>query len=174
VHADVVIEDTDVTAPYAWCDGAHGARLAARQLEAVQATACRGAGAGTWRRMAPGSRFSVGQHPQVGDEAYLCVGVTHDARNNLGAEVFDALEQALGAVALPGLPLPGLLRGGGGADAAESEPLSHSWAQRGGANGTPLEGSASPAGATAFERSDFYRNAFAMQPADLPYRMLTV
>ena len=169
VHADVVIEDTDVTDPYAWCDGAHGARLAARQLEAVQATACRGAGAGTWRRMAPGSRFSVGQHPQVGDEAYLCVGVTHDARNNLGAEVFDALEQALGAVALPGIPLPDPLGGGGKADAVALELLSVP-AQRGSANGTPPERSASPAGATAVEPNDFYRNTFSMQPADVAYR----
>ena len=169
VHADVVIEDTDVTAPYAWCDGAHGARLAARQLEAVQATACRGAGAGTWRRMAPGSRFSVGQHPQVGDEAYLCVGVTHDARNNLGAEVFDALEQALGAVALPGIPLPDPLGGGGKADAVALELLSVP-AQRGSANGTPLERSASPAGATAVEPNDCYRNTFSMQPSDVAYR----
>ncbi len=169
VHADVVIEDADVTAPYAWCDAPHGQRLASRQLEAMHAAACAGAGTGTWRRTAPGGRFSVSQHPQVGDEAYLCVGVTHDARNNLGAEVFDALEQTLGALALPGIPLPEPLGGGGKADAVALELLSVP-AQRGSANGTPLERSASPAGATAVEPNDFYRNTFSMQPADVAYR----
>ncbi|OLG69785.1 hypothetical protein BXO454_20105, partial [Xanthomonas oryzae pv. oryzae] len=48
--------------------------------------------------------------------AFLCLQVRHQARNNLGAEVFDALEQALGAMAAAGAPLPPALAGlsGGG------------------------------------------------------------
>ncbi|PJK01346.1 type VI secretion system tip protein VgrG [Lysobacteraceae bacterium NML91-0213] len=172
VCADVVIEDADVTAPYAWCDAAHGQRLASRQLEAMQATACAGAGTGTWRRMAPGSRFSVSQHPQVGDEAHLCVAVTHEARNNLGAEVFDALEQTLGAVALPGLPLPELLGGGIGTVDALPGPAALA-VEHAGQPGCISVGASSPEARSAVDPVEFYRNAFVMQPADVAYRPRT-
>uniref|UniRef100_UPI003DA094D9 hypothetical protein n=1 Tax=Xanthomonas oryzae TaxID=347 RepID=UPI003DA094D9 len=50
-------------------------------------------GPGTWRQLAPGTRFGLSQHAVVAaDAAFLCLQVRHQARNNLGAEVFDALE----------------------------------------------------------------------------------
>jgi type VI secretion system VgrG family protein len=104
-------EDVDMGAPYGWPDTASGERLARRHLEALQVPAHTVQGQGSWRQLAAGGRFVLTQHPQAGNDGYACLQVWHRARNNLGAEVFDALEQALGAVAAPGLALPATLAG---------------------------------------------------------------
>lgn len=150
VHGDVVPEDEDIAGPYAWIDGAQGELRARRQMEALQVDAHVVRGEGTWRRLAPGVTFELLQHPAHADpEArhFMCLRVRHEARNNLGAEVFDALEQALGPVARPGAPLPDALAGMGGAGPAPA--------------------------ARELPQDHFYRNEFTALPAGVPYRPRT-
>ncbi|WP_271002351.1 contractile injection system protein, VgrG/Pvc8 family, partial [Listeria seeligeri] len=97
----------DTCGPYGWQDNARGQRRAQQHLDALRVRAHTIDGAGQWRALAPGARFSLSQHPQVGEDAqFLCLSVLHKARNNLDADVFDALEQTLGpsSVAVPALP----------------------------------------------------------------------
>lgn len=103
--------DRDTSGPYAWQDNARGQRRAQQHLDAQRVDAHRVEGAGQWRALAPGAHFRLTQHPQVdqGSE-WLCLQVRHQARNNLGAEVFDALEQLLGP-AIPAATLPQPLAG---------------------------------------------------------------
>ncbi|MGS0641811.1 type VI secretion system Vgr family protein [Xanthomonas oryzae pv. oryzicola] len=109
---DIGAEDVDTAGPYGWQDSMRGQRRAQQQLDAQQVAAQTIEGQGTWRQLAPGTRFGLSQHAVVAaDAAFLCLQVRHQARNNLGAEVFDALEQALGAVAVAGAPLPPALAG---------------------------------------------------------------
>ena len=149
---DAGAEDADIAGPYAWCDAAHGERLARRQMEGLQAAAGTGTGAGTWRRLAPGACFTVTQHPQAGDAPYLCIGVTHAARNNLGAEVVDALDRVLGPVAQAGAALPHTLGG------PEDPPDGISDGAV--AISVDVEGGA----------PELYRNHFHMLPAAIAYR----
>ncbi len=79
------------------------------------------------------------------DARFLCLQVRHQARNTLGAEVFDALEQSLGDVAVAGAPLPPALAG-----------LSRGYAV--------------PQDETAVA---FYRNQFTALPATATYRPQT-
>ncbi|WP_146090176.1 type VI secretion system Vgr family protein, partial [Xanthomonas populi] len=79
------------------------------------------------------------------DARFLCLQVRHQARNTLGAEVFDALEQALGDVAVAGAPLPPALAG-----------LSRGYA-------VPQDEAAVA----------FYRNQFTAIPATATYRPQT-
>ncbi|AOD14982.1 VGR-like protein [Xanthomonas fragariae] len=79
------------------------------------------------------------------DAAFLCLQVRHQARNNLGAEVFDALEQSLGAVTVAGAPLPPALAGLSGGDAPVQEDA----------------------------EVEFYRNHFTALPATATYRPQT-
>ncbi|QCU72614.1 type VI secretion system tip protein VgrG [Luteimonas yindakuii] len=177
---DAFAEDLDTAGPYAWCDASHGERLARRQIEGARAAARTGSGKGTWRRMAPGMRFSVTQHPQAGDGLQLCLGVDHAARNNLGADVLDALEQSLGPVALPGLDLPEHLGGplralrAPSADLAappqRSDPCVREEGRRTDGHGP---GGGASAGFNAAP-DDFYRNTFIMLPADITYRPCTL
>ena len=151
MHGDVVPVDVDPAGPYGWVDGAHGELRARRQMEALQVRAHAVDGAGTWRRLAPGAGFELTghhAHREGGERGFACVAVTHEARNNLEAEVFDALEQALGPVAMPGAGLPGALAGlEGGGDAPAAAPL---------------------------ERDQFYRNRFSVIPQGIAYRPRTV
>ncbi len=102
--------DQDTAGPYAWHDRTEGERRAQQQLEALQVPAWVSFGEGSWRRLAPGGRFEVQHHPRQ-PEAQLCLRVTHHARNNLGADIHDQLEQWLGAVMLSEVPLPEALSG---------------------------------------------------------------
>ncbi|UKE75227.1 type VI secretion system Vgr family protein [Xanthomonas graminis] len=141
---DIDAEDVDTAGPYGWQDSTRGQRRAQQQLDAQQVAAQTIEGQGTWRQLAPGTRFALSQHGGVAaDAAFLCLQVRHQARNNLGADVFDALEQSLGAVAVAGAPpaLAGL-----------------------GAGYAPPQDDASV---------EFYRNQFTALPATATYRPQT-
>ncbi|WLA17824.1 type VI secretion system Vgr family protein [Xanthomonas translucens] len=140
---DIDAEDVDTAGPYGWQDSTRGQRRAQQQLDAQQVAAQTIEGQGSWRQLAPGKRFGLSQHAGVAaDAAFLCLQVRHQARNNLGADVFDALEQSLGAVAVAGAPLPSALAGlsGGYVPAQEDAEVA------------------------------FYRNQFTALPATATYR----
>ncbi|UKE45835.1 type VI secretion system Vgr family protein [Xanthomonas cerealis] len=143
---DIDAEDVDTAGPYAWQDSTRGQRRAQQQLDAQQVAAQTIEGQGTWRQLAPGTRFALRQHAGVAaDAAFLCLQVRHQARNNLGAEVFDALEQALGTVTVAGAPLPPALAGLSGGDAPAQDDA----------------------------EVEFYRNQFTALPATATYRPQT-
>ncbi|AZB52571.1 type VI secretion system tip protein VgrG [Xanthomonas campestris] len=143
---DIDAADVDTAGPYGWQDSTRGQRRAQQQLDAQQVAAQTIEGQGTWRQLAPGKRFALSQHAGVAaDAAFLCLQVRHQARNNLGAEVFDALEQALGAVAVAGAPLPPALAGLSGGDAPAQDDA----------------------------EVEFYRNQFTALPATATYRPQT-
>ena len=147
--------DADTAGPYAWVDGAQGELRARRQMEALQVRAHAIDGEGTWRRLAPGLSFELTghhAHRDADERRFACVSVTHEARNNLDAGIFDALEQALGPVAMPGAGLPPALSTAAGHE----------------------EGPGDAASAFSSEhRTHFYRNRFSVIPADVPYRPRT-
>ncbi|MDM7582282.1 type VI secretion system Vgr family protein [Xanthomonas fragariae] len=143
---DIGAEDVDTAGPYGWQDSTRGQRRAQQQLDAQQVAAQTIEGQGSWRQLAPGTRFGLRQHAGVAADArFLCLQVRHRARNTLGAEVFDALEQSLGDVAVAGAPLPPALAG-----------LSRGYAV--------------PQDETAVA---FYRNQFTAIPATATYRPQT-
>ncbi|MEG1681521.1 MAG: type VI secretion system Vgr family protein, partial [Stenotrophomonas sp.] len=110
--SDLGIIDQDTSGPYGWQDNARGQRRAQQHLDALRVRAHLIEGAGQWRALAPGAKHTLSQHPQVaGDTAFLCISVRHQARNNLDADVFDALEQTLGSVNQRALALPAALAG---------------------------------------------------------------
>ncbi|WMJ69541.1 type VI secretion system Vgr family protein [Stenotrophomonas sp. 24(2023)] len=142
---DLGIVDSDTCGPYGWQDNARGQRRAQQHLDALRVQAHTIEGAGQWRQLAPGSRFTLQQHPQVGeDAAFLCLSVHHQARNNLDADVFDALEQQLGSASVATPVLPGALAG--------------------------LAYGDDPAAIT----TAFYDNRFVAIPAEVSYRPQTV
>ncbi|MFC3328272.1 type VI secretion system Vgr family protein [Xanthomonas fragariae] len=143
---DIGAEDVDTAGPYGWQDSMRGQRRAQQQLDAQRVTAHIIEGQGCWRQLAPGTRFGLRQHASVAADArFLCLQVRHQARNTLGAEVFDALEQSLGDVAVAGAPLPPALAG-----------LSRGYA-------VPQDEAAVA----------FYRNQFTAIPATATYRPQT-
>ncbi|HBK45296.1 MAG TPA: type VI secretion system tip protein VgrG [Xanthomonadaceae bacterium] len=142
---DFAAEDADTSGPYGWVDRAQGQRRAQQHLDAQRVRSHTIVAHGRWRRQAPGTRFGVSQHPGIAaDAGFLCLQVQHEARNNLGAEVFDALEQALGPHLAPSAFLPGALAG------------------RGSARDVPAAAS-----------TEFYDNRVLAIPATLPYRPQT-
>lgn len=146
--AALAAEDSDIAGPYAWQDRATGERFIERQLEALQVGRRTIDGLGSWRQLRAGAGFVLTQHPLPGageDGRFNCIRVRHRARNNLGAEVLAQVEQQLGRVSLPALPLPDVL----GHDAVRSVELS---------------GEADV---------DFYRNRFEALPAAVPFRART-
>ncbi|KIQ96824.1 type VI secretion system tip protein VgrG [Lysobacter sp. A03] len=143
--SDVSAEDSDTSGPYGVADEAHAALRAKRQMEARDVTGRKIHAAGTWRRQAPGTQFALSQHPDTDGQSFTCLRVEHAARNNLGADVFEVLDQTLGATDVGALPLPPTL--------AAPEL------------GDPLVTSA---------HTDFYRNSLTAIPGDLPYRPRTV
>ncbi|MGO1892509.1 MAG: type VI secretion system Vgr family protein [Luteimonas sp.] len=150
VFGDVVPVDVDPAGPYAWVDGAQGELRARRQMEALQVRSQAVDGAGTWRRLAPGMHFELTGHHAHRDadgRSFACMSVTHAARNNLGAEIFDALEQALGPVAMPGTTLPDPLAG--------------------------LDADGSGQAGDQLDREHFYRNRFSVIPQGIAYRPRT-
>ncbi|PJJ96062.1 type VI secretion system tip protein VgrG [Lysobacteraceae bacterium NML03-0222] len=102
--------DQDTAGPYAWHDRIEGERRAQQHLDALQLPALRSRGEGSWRRLAPGGRFALQHHPRH-PEPQLCLRVAHHARNNLGADIHDQLEQWLGPVMVSDLALPAALSG---------------------------------------------------------------
>ena len=146
-HGNVVAVDQDTAGPYAWVDGAQGELRARRQMEALQVRSHTINGQGTWRRLGPGLSFELTQHPVWRDSeerGFVCLEVIHQARNNLDAQVHEALEQTLGPVAVAGVALPQALAPGSA--------------------GVPAEDGVG---------TDFYRNRFTVIPAGVPYRPAT-
>ncbi|MGY0560029.1 type VI secretion system Vgr family protein [Luteimonas sp. A277] len=149
-HGNVVPGDQDAAGPCAWVDGAQGELRARRQMEALQVRSHVVSGQGTWRRLAPGLAFELTQHHALrdsDDREFVCLEVIHQARNNLGAEVLDALEQTLGPAAKAGAELPAEL------SADSMDPVRRR-----------LE---------AGVDTDFYRNRFTVIPAEVSYRPTT-
>lgn len=91
--ADIPVSLTvaDIPGAYAYEDSAQGQRLVQRQAEALAAHAASAQGRGTWRCAAPGTTFTLGDHPEHRghDEArdrHVILAVRHRARNNLHAD----------------------------------------------------------------------------------------
>jgi len=77
---------------YAWPTAAHGERMLGNQRQAIDARLKQFHGAGTVRSAAPGTTFTLADHPEHDrDEAeqrqFLITAATHRARNNLGAAI---------------------------------------------------------------------------------------
>ncbi|GAB3052377.1 type VI secretion system Vgr family protein [Stenotrophomonas tumulicola] len=138
-------EDADTSGPYGWVDRAQGERRAQQHLDAQRVRSHTINALGRWRRQAPGTRFTVSQHPAIAaDAGFLCLSVQHQARNNLGADVFDALEQAFGEHLAPVTFLP-----------------------------TALAGRSATHDASASISTEFYENRVAALPATQTYRPQT-
>lgn len=138
--------DSDPSGPYTWPDFQTGERLARQHAEALQVAQYQVVGGGSWRRLAPGLRFTLVGHHQFSDAeagSHVCLRVQHVARNNLGDELHASVAQHLGAPK-PLLQLPEVLSGLGGSDALV------------------------PA-----EEVDSYRNRFIALPSARPYRPAT-
>jgi len=81
---------TDQPGAYAHASPAHAQRRARIQLEALEAERKQFEGAGTVRTLAPGTTFSLCDHPDHsglgGQDEFTVLRVTHRARNNLAAD----------------------------------------------------------------------------------------
>lgn len=142
--ADLGVVDQDTSGPYGWQDNARGQRRAQQHLDALRVRSHLIEGGGQWRALAPGAKLALSQHPQVAeDAAFLCISVRHQARNNLDADVFDALKQTLGPINQRALELP-----------------------------TALAGIRNGAGRNDIN-TGFYDNQFAVIPAEVIYRPQT-
>ncbi len=109
----------DVPGLYAYEDAAQGARLARVQMEAFDAQRERVQARGSWRTAAPGSRFTLTDHPvhdgsDTARDEFAVISVIHRARNNLAADHQAALNALLG--------LPSREQGAAPANAGD-EPL---------------------------------------------------
>lgn len=94
---------TDVPGQYAYEDTTQGERLARRQMEALDAQRQQVQGAGPWRTAAPGTSFTLTDHPlhdgsNDDRDRFAILSVQHQARNNLRADVAAALDDLLGAI----------------------------------------------------------------------------
>lgn len=88
---------------YAWQNSAHGERMQGNQRQAIDARMKQYQGEGTVRTAAPGSTFTLADHPEHDLDAaeqrkFLITAVCHRARNNLAEQVPELLD-ALGPVA---------------------------------------------------------------------------
>jgi type VI secretion system secreted protein VgrG len=93
----------DVPGVYAYEDSAQGERLALRQVQAIDAWRSRASGSGTVRTMAPGSLFTLLDHPahdgsDSNRDRFVVLSVKHTARNNLAADAKAQVETLLGAI----------------------------------------------------------------------------
>ncbi|MBS1159017.1 MAG: Rhs element Vgr protein [Proteobacteria bacterium] len=83
---------------YAWQNTAHGERMQRNQRQAIDARMKQYQGEGTVRTAAPGTIFTLADHPEhEGDAAdqqqFLITAVSHRARNNLAEDVPDQLDR---------------------------------------------------------------------------------
>lgn len=95
------LELHDVPGLYAYEDPAQGARLARVQAQAFDAQRERIQARGSWRPAAPGTRFTLTDHPvhdgsDAARDEFAIVAVEHRARNNLRADQQAALDALLG------------------------------------------------------------------------------
>jgi type VI secretion system VgrG family protein len=131
----------DVPGVYAYASREHGARIAERQLQALEAGKVVHVGAGTVRTFAPGTTFTLAAHGAYDDTAapFLLVRVRHLAHNNLDADTASTLARHLGHDPIAAL---------------NDEILSSSLHARG----------------KGIAERPVYRNSFDAIPASTPYR----
>jgi type VI secretion system VgrG family protein len=94
----VELASRDVPGVYAYTSRAHGARIAERQLQALEAGKVVHVGASTVRTFTPGTTFTLAAHGAYDGAAdpFLLVRVRHLAHNNLDADTASALTRHLG------------------------------------------------------------------------------
>ncbi len=89
---------TDHPGAYAHASATHAERHARLRLEALEAERKQFEGTGTVRTLAPGTTFSLRDHPDhsgiEGDDDFAVLRVTHTARNNLAADATASPTQA--------------------------------------------------------------------------------
>jgi type VI secretion system VgrG family protein len=95
----------DAPGAYAYSSREHGQRIAARQMEALEAGREIFTGAGTVRTFSPGTTFTLeGQAlldaGDAGERGFAIVRVVHLAHNNLSTDIQQAVTQTLGLSAL--------------------------------------------------------------------------
>lgn len=94
-----VLSFTDQPGAYAHASPSHAQRHARLRLEALEAERKHFEGTGTVRTLAPGTTFSLRDHPDhsgiEGDDDFAVLRVTHTARNNLTADATASPTQAL-------------------------------------------------------------------------------
>ncbi|UCV06333.1 type VI secretion system Vgr family protein [Dechloromonas denitrificans] len=88
---------------YAWQNSAHGERMQGNQRQAIDARLKQYQGEGTVRTGAPGTTFSLAEHPEHDLDApeqrqFLITAISHRARNNLGESIPELID-SLGPVA---------------------------------------------------------------------------
>ena len=97
----------DVPAAYAYEDAAQGARLALRQMQAIDALRAQAEGRGTVRSAAPATTFTLGDHPahdglDDNRDRFVALAVRHVARSNIRADQRTQVQSLLGAIAAIG------------------------------------------------------------------------
>jgi type VI secretion system VgrG family protein len=92
----------DAPGAYAYASREHGQRIAARQMEALEAGREIFTGAGTVRTLSPGTTFALEGQARLdaGDASFAIVRVVHLAHNNLSTDIRQAATLALGVSAL--------------------------------------------------------------------------
>ena len=98
------LTQTDIPGAYAYEDLAQGERLALRRMQALDAQRHRALASGTWRTAAPGTTFTLADHPVHSGldeqrDRFVLLAVQHDARNNLRADHAAQVGSLLGAIA---------------------------------------------------------------------------
>jgi type VI secretion system secreted protein VgrG len=95
--AELQLKLRDQPGAYAYEDAAQAQRITQRQLEAIQAAACRYQGQGALRQAACATTFSLSEHPSVNPaDRWVTLSVQHRARNNLSADLGTSLQALLG------------------------------------------------------------------------------
>ncbi|KAF0805121.1 Rhs element Vgr protein [Alcanivorax xiamenensis] len=136
-------EDDDSPTAYAWHNQAETEWRGRRYIEVLEAAGKRVEGNGTWRRLRPGGQFQLHQHPGYEEEAsFLCLAVTHDARNNLSSNLMAQANQRFETPS-PCFPAAPEHLGDGPLPSLDSAP-----------------------------ETDFYRNGFVALQVDTPFRPL--
>ncbi|MBI5256100.1 MAG: type VI secretion system tip protein VgrG [Burkholderiales bacterium] len=93
----------DVPGLYAYEDAAQGERLSRVQIEALDAQREQATARGSWRTAAPGTRFTLRDHPvhdgsDAARDGFITLAVEHLARNNLSADEQAQVDNLLGAL----------------------------------------------------------------------------
>ncbi|MCS0630461.1 type VI secretion system tip protein VgrG [Telluria mixta] len=137
----IELASRDIPGVYAYTSREHGARIAERQLQALEAGKIVHVGAGTVRTFTPGTTFTLADHGAWDSAAapFLLVRVRHLAHNNLDADTASTLVRHLGHDPVAAL------------------------------NDEILSASLHARGKRIAERS-VYRNSFDAIPAATPYR----
>lgn len=118
---------------YAWQTTAHGERMLGNQRQAIDARVKQFTGEGTVRTVAPGTTFTLADHPEHDrDEPeqrqFLITAITHEARNNLrtadaqDGQGVDHYRNSLTTIRA-GIPWKPLMADGHGIDAPQEVPL---------------------------------------------------